>query len=160
MPTNDNTSYWAVLANEAGNEAATTEVLYSGLTRDEALATVDGCYSVADPADGYNFYAAPDTGKDGSLPDDRMDWEKDPQHGPGDADSTKDQLSLSSRTLLENVVQSGSLSNLLTWATSLQAQNDEAGRWLEPDAVAVEAVMGHLRMAQEAANRGLGRPRY
>jgi hypothetical protein len=166
---NSNTSYWAVRANQAGCEAATDEVLYSGLTRNEALATVDGCYSVADPADGYNFYAAPDNGTPGSLgttgndgDDDKMrnGRVRDADHGAGDDESRKEQLSLSSRTLLENLVQNDAVTSLLTWAVSLQAQNDEAGRWLEPDAVAVEAVMGHMRMATEAALRGLGRPRY
>jgi hypothetical protein len=49
---------WSVMANEAGNESATTEVLYSGLTRAEAYSTAIACRDMDAPADQgkYNYY--------------------------------------------------------------------------------------------------------
>lgn len=58
---------WAVCANKAGNELATTEVLYSGLTKAQAFATVRSCIDMVDDTDGINYYVARDNGTKGSM---------------------------------------------------------------------------------------------
>lgn len=49
---------WSVVANEAGNELATEEVLYSGLTKAEAQATVRCLPDSLSPEEAlqYNFF--------------------------------------------------------------------------------------------------------
>ncbi len=51
---------YSVKANEAGNEAATEEVLYSGLTKAVALSTARGCADMAAPDEQgkYNYFIA------------------------------------------------------------------------------------------------------
>lgn len=75
------------------------------------------------------------------------------------ADSLSEQptdLRSASLALLAQVAQSKELKALLNFASNLQARNDEADRWGTQDTVAVEAVMSHLRLALEAAERGQG----
>lgn len=66
-------------------------------------------------------------------------------------------LASAGKALLENLVQNAQLADLVRMACDLNEAFDEADLWGTREAVAVEAVRGHLRMAQEAALRGLGR---